>query len=69
MTTVWIVLGAAAVCLAALAAWRLPKANQTLQRILAEERAETERRRREFAETDDHEDDGHPVHRSRRSSR
>jgi FtsZ-interacting cell division protein ZipA len=43
MTTTWIVGGIAVACLVVVAAWRLRKASGTLQRILDEERAETER--------------------------
>lgn len=64
MTTVWIVLGIVVVCLLALAIGRLRGASRTVQRILDEERAETERREAEPEDEPAHDD---PMHRTRRS--
>ena len=63
MTTTWIVGGIAVACLVVVAAWRLRKAGGTVQRILGEEREETER---SLANPEEPEA---PVHRTRRIER
>ena len=63
MTTTWIVGGIAVACLFAVAVWRLRKASATVQRIIDEERAETELRMHEPVEPDT------PVDRPRKIGR
>jgi FtsZ-interacting cell division protein ZipA len=65
MTTTWIVGGIAVACLVVVAAWRLRKASGTLQRILDEERAETERQHADPEAPEKPEKPVSPAHRTR----